>query len=81
MNIKAIATDKAGVTVSDVFTLAVENINDAPIVNNLIPSQRTENGQAFSYTLPNNIFSDPDGDTLTFSPHSAPQTVTDQKSP
>jgi len=67
LNIKAIATDKAGATVSDVFTLTVNNVNDAPIVNNLIPSQRTENGQAFSYTLPTNIFSDPDGDTLTFS--------------
>jgi len=72
LNIKAIATDKAGVTVSDVFTLTVNNVNDAPIVNNLIPSQRTENGQAFSYTLPNNIFSDPDGDTLTFSTPALP---------
>ncbi|WP_413172204.1 FG-GAP-like repeat-containing protein [Anabaena azotica] len=48
-------------------TLFYRNGNEAPIVNNLIPSQRTENGQAFSYTLPTNIFSDPDGDTLTFS--------------
>jgi Ca2+-binding RTX toxin-like protein len=67
LNIKVAATDKAGATVSDVFTLTVNNVNDAPIVNNLIPSQRTENGQAFSYTLPTNIFSDPDGDTLTLS--------------
>jgi Putative Ig domain len=45
----------------------VNNINEAPIVSNLIPSQRTENGQAFSYTLPTNIFSDPEGDALTLS--------------
>ena len=68
LNVKAIATDKAGATVSDVFVIAVENINDAPIVANPIADQNAKQGSAFNFQIPANAFTDIDaGDVLTYS--------------
>ena len=68
LNIKAIATDKAGVSVSDIFVITVENVNDAPIVANLIADQNAKQGTAFNFQLPSNTFTDIDaGDVLTYS--------------
>jgi Ca2+-binding RTX toxin-like protein len=67
-NVKAIATDKAGATVSDIFTITVENVNDAPIVANLIADQNAKQGNAFNFQIPSNTFADIDaGDVLTYS--------------
>jgi RTX toxins and related Ca2+-binding proteins len=43
------------------------NANAAPIVSGSIANQQGKTGQNFSYTLPENLFSDPDGDALTYS--------------
>jgi Ca2+-binding RTX toxin-like protein len=51
---------------SAVLTLNVTAVNDAPIVANAIANQSATEGSAFSFTLPNNIFSDIDGGTLTY---------------
>ncbi|MBD2281359.1 CARDB domain-containing protein, partial [Aphanizomenon flos-aquae] len=68
LNVKAIATDKAGATVSDIFVITVENVNDAPIVANLIADQNAKQGNAFSFQIPTNTFTDVDaGDVLTYS--------------
>ncbi|MCX5980520.1 MAG: putative Ig domain-containing protein, partial [Nostocales cyanobacterium LacPavin_0920_SED1_MAG_38_18] len=68
LNVKAIATDKAGATVSDIFVITVENVNDAPIVANLIADQNAKQGNAFSFQIPTNTFTDIDaGDVLTYS--------------
>jgi phospholipase/lecithinase/hemolysin/DNA-binding XRE family transcriptional regulator len=68
LNIKAIATDKAGVSVSDIFVIAVENVNDAPIVANLIADQNAKQGTAFNFQIPTNTFTDIDaGDVVTYS--------------
>ncbi|MTJ43417.1 hypothetical protein FJR39_09480 [Dolichospermum flos-aquae UHCC 0037] len=68
MNIKAIATDKAGATVSDIFTITVENINDAPILSNAIADQNAKQDNLFNFQIPTNTFSDIDaGDFLTYS--------------
>ena len=68
LNVKAIATDKTGLTVSDVFTVTVANLNDAPIVSNAIADQATKQGDAFNFQIPVNTFTDIDaGDVLTYS--------------
>ncbi|KZZ42470.1 hypothetical protein A3758_15650 [Oleiphilus sp. HI0118] len=68
LSIEVIATDTAGATVSDVFDVTVNNVNDAPvIVTNLIDLNAME-GAAFSYTLPADSFADIDvGDVLSYS--------------
>jgi phospholipase/lecithinase/hemolysin/DNA-binding XRE family transcriptional regulator len=60
LNVKAIATDKAGATVSDIFTITVENINDAPVLKNPLLDQTAKVNSTFTFTLPQNTFSDPD---------------------
>ena len=63
-----IATDQAGASVSDIFAIAVENVNDAPIVSNAIADQSTKQGDAFNFQIPTNTFTDIDAsDTLTYS--------------
>ena len=62
------ATDKAGANVSDIFVITVENVNDAPIVANLIADQNAKQGTAFNFQIPTNTFTDIDaGDVLTYS--------------
>ncbi len=68
LNVKAIATDKAGATVSDIFTITVENVNDAPTLQNAIAAQIAAQDTAFSFTFDANTFIDVDaGDNLTYS--------------
>ena len=68
LNVKVTATDKAGANVSDIFAIAVENLNDAPIVSNAIADQTTKQGDAFNFQIPINTFTDIDaGDVLTYS--------------
>ena len=40
--------------------------NNAPTVSNRIPDRTATMGTTFSYRFPNNTFTDPDGDTLTY---------------
>jgi hypothetical protein len=68
MAVKAITTDQADATVSDVLTITVENTNDAPILNSAIADQNAKQGNAFSFQIPTNTFTDIDaGDVLTYS--------------
>ena len=50
---------------SDTFTLEITPVNDAPIVANEIADQSSEEDNAVSFLLPENTFSDVDGDELT----------------
>ncbi|TAM46135.1 MAG: hypothetical protein EPN55_06250, partial [Gammaproteobacteria bacterium] len=66
--IRVTATDVAGLSVSDTFTLAVNNVNDAPVVANAIPDQLATEGAAFSYAVAGGTFADDDaihGDVLS----------------
>ncbi|NEP79497.1 MAG: hypothetical protein F6K39_15770 [Okeania sp. SIO3B3] len=50
--------------------IACENLpgkNQPPEVANKIPNQKAKASSPFSYSIPNNTFSDPDGDNLTLS--------------
>jgi Ca2+-binding RTX toxin-like protein len=47
--------------------LAITNVNDAPVVATSIANQSIEDGQALSFSLPENAFTDADqGDVLTY---------------
>ena len=51
---------------SSVFTETVENVPNAPRIDNRIPDQTATVGTAFSYVFPANTFSDPDNDPLSY---------------
>ncbi len=66
-NITIMATDNFGANVSDVFSLEVVNVNDAPILNGQVPDQAIEVNTSFDYTLDQNLFVDIDfGDEITY---------------
>ena len=47
------------------FSIDVANVNDAPVVDQGIPNPPATHEVAFSYAIPSDAFSDPDGDALT----------------
>ena len=53
-------------SVSDLFNLTVENINDIPEVSIALAEQVASEDIAFSFTIPEGSFSDADGDTLSY---------------
>ncbi|MFM7368184.1 MAG: putative Ig domain-containing protein, partial [Sphaerospermopsis kisseleviana] len=68
LDVKVIATDKAGATVNDIFTFAIENVNNAPTLANAISDQNAKQGNVFNFQIPTNTFTDIDaGDVLTYS--------------
>ncbi|MFN6340070.1 MAG: putative Ig domain-containing protein, partial [Cyanobacteriota bacterium] len=67
LQVRVTATDRAGLSVSDTFSLLVEPANYAPVVSSPIPDQSISTGAPYSYLLPSATFSDPDpADTLTY---------------
>ena len=67
LSLKITATDGAGASASENFSVAVQNTNDAPAVNLPLLDAAAIESQAFSYTLPTNVFADVDvGDVLTY---------------
>lgn len=60
------ATDSAGANTTASFTLAVTNVNDAPVLNGNVGSQTTTEDAAFNLVLPETLFTDVDaGDALS----------------
>ncbi len=59
--------DRFGASVSDDFTINVENVNDPPIGDTTpgVYDRVAMVGQAFNYEIPESIFYDPDGDEYT----------------
>ncbi len=49
------------------MTLTINGSNDGPVLDIAINGQSASQGSAFSYQVPANTFSDPDGDALTYS--------------
>ena len=61
------ATDQAGAQVEQSFNLTVTaGANQPPIINAAIPAQKTNEKDEWRFTLPEDAFSDPDGDPLTY---------------
>ncbi|MDZ8221406.1 putative Ig domain-containing protein [Nostoc sp. ChiVER01] len=66
-NIKVTAQDGGGEKVSDVFKITINNVNDPPVLSKAIADQQATEGIFFSFTVPDDTFTDPDvGDTLTY---------------
>src|SRR5690606_39967515 len=49
------------------MAITLIDTNRAPVLANAIPNQSAMEESLFSYTLPANTFSDPDGEALTYS--------------
>ncbi len=64
LDVKLIASDGTE-SASDVFTLAVTAVNDAPVVSVLISDTSSLEDQAVNFVLPANTFLDVDGNALT----------------
>ncbi|MFN7715339.1 MAG: ELWxxDGT repeat protein, partial [Pseudanabaenaceae cyanobacterium] len=65
--------DGTGASFDKAFTIGINDVNEAPIVANQIASQQAQNGKAFSFVLPSNIFIDPDaGTTLSYAINQKP---------
>jgi Ca2+-binding RTX toxin-like protein len=62
LDIAVTATDGRGAAVSDVFYLAVNNTNDAPMVAAPLPDQTAREGERVAFSVPEGSFSDPDPD-------------------
>ncbi|MBV5303816.1 MAG: VCBS domain-containing protein, partial [Chlorobium sp.] len=70
--IRLTATDDKSATFIKDFILTVANVNDAPTCTITIPDQTTDQGQLFTYHVPDGTFTDIDitngsGDDLTWS--------------
>jgi Ca2+-binding RTX toxin-like protein len=65
-DVKVTASD-GSLSASDVFTLAVTPVNDAPIVTTLLPDKSSAEDTAFNFTVPAGSFTDVDNGTLTYS--------------
>jgi Ca2+-binding RTX toxin-like protein len=53
-------------TISDDFAFTVTNVNDAPVVAHPLLDQNLTTGTAFTFTLPADAFTDPDGQALQY---------------
>ena len=66
LTIRVTATDTAGATASQDFTVTVNNTNDGPVASAVIADQSTNEDAGFSFTVPATSFIDVDvGDSLT----------------
>ncbi len=71
------ATDVAGESVQEAFSITVLNVNDAPTVQNEIGNWVIDEDSAFSMTIPADVFADVDaGDSLTVSLTGVPAWLT-----
>lgn len=66
LDITVTANDGA-LTVSDVFRLTIESVNDAPVVSLALGDASVAEDSAIDITLPTGTFTDIDGDTLALS--------------
>jgi Ca2+-binding RTX toxin-like protein len=70
LDLRVTAIDSGNLSVSDTFTLTIQNVNEAPTVANPISNQTTLEDTPVSLVVSANIFADQDathGDTLTYS--------------
>ncbi len=66
LDVTVVASD-GELEASSTFQLTIEAVNDAPVVSLALADQNTDEDQAIDILLPDNVFSDVDGDDLTLS--------------
>lgn len=68
LDLKVTATDQDNLSVSDLFSLTVMNVNEAPAVGVPLANQIAVEDTAFTFAVPGSTFTDVDaGDVLTYS--------------
>jgi Ca2+-binding RTX toxin-like protein len=67
LKLRILATDPDGASGRMDFGLDIAAINHAPTASGTIPLQTATETEAFAWTLPAGLFSDSDGDALTYS--------------
>ena len=68
LDLRVTATDTGNLSISDVFTLTVINVNEAPTVVAPVADQLATQGAVFNLVVPATTFADVDpGDSLTYS--------------
>jgi Ca2+-binding RTX toxin-like protein len=68
LDLRVTVTDTGKLTVSDVFTLTVNNVNEAPTVAAPLANQQATEDAAFTFIVSGSTFTDVDlGDVLTYS--------------
>ncbi len=67
--VKLIANDGFGGTADGTFGIAISNLasNNPPLLTLKIPQQMGKTDELFDYVFPVNTFTDPDGDSLSYS--------------
>jgi len=68
VSIEVIATDTVdtNLKVSDIFTITITNVPDAPYLADPVEDQNAIEDTSFNFALPPATFFDPDGDLLTY---------------
>jgi hypothetical protein len=56
------ARDIHGAIGTCIFKISIANVNNLPVLANLIPDQEVDQNSAYTYTIPDDIFTDPDLD-------------------
>ncbi|ETR65097.1 MAG: hypothetical protein OMM_14826, partial [Candidatus Magnetoglobus multicellularis str. Araruama] len=64
LSIKITATDNSLESTFDIFTVTINNINDAPILVQEIPDQSVNEDEDFSFTIKENTFDDIDAEDV-----------------
>jgi Ca2+-binding RTX toxin-like protein len=68
LSVRVTATDRFNGSTHTDFSIAVTDVNDAPVVSMAVADQAAEEDAAFSFTIPAGTFADVDaGDSLTLS--------------
>ncbi|MPR34704.1 hypothetical protein GBK04_15400 [Cytophagaceae bacterium SJW1-29] len=71
-------TDNGGATAETTFRFVVSADNLPPVVNGSVPDQVAEVNKPFNYTLPENIFQDPDGTIVSVAFIGLPEGITNR---
>jgi hypothetical protein len=67
LDLKVTATDRENLHASDVFSLTVTNVNEAPMVADPLADRQATEDAPFTFVVPAGTFADVDpGDTLTY---------------
>jgi Ca2+-binding RTX toxin-like protein len=66
IDVKVTASD-GSLSASDVFSLTITSVNDAPVIVTLLADRASDEDTALSFVVPANAFTDVDGDMLTYS--------------
>ena len=64
-------TDALGRSANAIVSITITGVNDDPVVANAIANQTATQDAAFSFQFANDVFDDPDGNTLSYSAHVA----------